>query len=121
MSLTVYHLKTCDTCRKAIKAMTAAGHELTLIDVRTDGVPAGELARIEKAVGWEKLLNTRSTTWRGLSETDKADMNAAKAIALLSEHPTLIKRPVIIRGANATQNAGLITVGWTKDVQAELG
>jgi len=113
MTLTVYHLKTCDTCRKAIKAMQAAGHELTLIDVRADGVPAAELARIEKAVGWEKLLNTRSTTWRGLSDADKADMDTTKAIALMSEHPTLIKRPVIDQGA-------LITVGWTKDVQAEL-
>jgi Spx/MgsR family transcriptional regulator len=113
MKLTVYHLKTCDTCRKAIKAMTAAGHDLTLIDVRADGVPSNELSLIEKAVGWEKLLNTRSTTWRGLSDTDKADIDASKAIALMSEHPTLIKRPVIKRDA-------LITVGWTKDVQAEL-
>ena len=113
MKLTVYHLKTCDTCRKAIKAMTAAGHDLTLIDVRADGVPSNELSLIEKAVGWEKLLNTRSTTWRGLSDTDKADIDASKAIAFMSEHPTLIKRPVIKRDA-------LITVGWTKDVQAEL-
>lgn len=113
MKLTVYHLKTCDTCRKAIKAMEATGHELTLIDVRADGVPAADLARIEKAVGWEKLLNTRSTTWRGLSESDKADMSADKAAALMGEHPTLIKRPVIDRGA-------LISVGWTKDIQAEL-
>lgn len=121
MKLTVYHLKSCDTCRKAIKAMTAAGHELSLIDVRADGVPSAELARIEKAVGWETLLNTRSTTWRGLSESDKADINTSKAIALMGEHPTLIKRPVIIRGADGAKNAGLITVGWTKDVQAELG
>jgi len=113
MKLTVYHLKTCDTCRKAIKALQAAGHELALIDVRADGVPTAELTRIENAVGWEKLLNTRSTTWRGLEAADKADMDAAKAIALIGEHPTLIKRPVIKRGA-------LITVGWTKDVQAEL-
>jgi len=113
MKLTVYHLKTCDTCRKAIKTMQAAGHDLTLIDVRADGVPAADLSRIEKAVGWEKCLNTRSTTWRELDDADKANMNAAKAITLMSEHPTLIKRPVIDRGA-------LITVGWTKDVQAEL-
>jgi len=118
MTLTVYHLKTCDTCRKAIKAMQAAGHELALIDVRADGVPAQDLVRIEKAVGWEKLLNTRSTTWRGLDDADKAEMDATKAIALMSEHPTLIKRPVIARGAN--QEGALITVGWTKEVQAEL-
>ena len=118
MILTVYHLKTCDTCRKAIKAMQAAGHELSLIDVRADGVPAAELSRIEKAVSWEKLLNTRSTTWRGLGDTEKTDMNTSKAIALMAKHPTLIKRPVIIRDEN--QAGDLITVGWTKEVQAEL-
>lgn len=118
MKLSVYHLKTCDTCRKAIKTMSAAGHDLTLIDVRADGVPAEELAHIAEAAGWEKLLNTRSTTWRGLGDADKADMNAAKAIALMSEHPTLIKRPVIAR---ETSGGALISVGWTKDVQAELG
>jgi len=117
MKLTVYHLKTCDTCRKAIKAMHAAGHELTLIDVRAEGVPAAELGRITNAVGWEILLNTRSTTWRGLSDTDKADMTETKAIALMSEHPTLIKRPLIAR--NMAEGA-LTTVGWTKDVQAQL-
>lgn len=118
MKLTIYHLKTCDTCRKAIKALQGAGHNLTLIDVRADGVPAAKLARLEKAVGWEKLLNTRSTTWRSLSDADKANMDATKAIRLMSEHPTLIKRPVIAR--NNSEGGALITVGWTKEVQAEL-
>jgi len=118
MKLTIYHLKTCDTCRKAIKALQGAGHNLTLIDVRADGVPAAKLARLEKAVGWEKLLNTRSTTWRGLSDADKANMDATKATRLMSKHPTLIKRPVIAR--NNSEGGALITVGWTKEVQAEL-
>ncbi len=111
MKLTAYHLKACDTCRKAIKAMTAAGHDLALIDVRADGVPPADLQRIIAAVGWDILLNTRSTTWRNLDAADKADMNAAKALSLMSAHPTLIKRPVIDTGTD-------ITVGWTKDIQA---
>jgi len=113
MTLTIYHLKTCDTCRKAIKAVNAAGHDPILIDVRADGISADKLNAIIKAVGWEALLNTRSTTWRGLSETDKADMNEEKATALMRAHPTLIKRPVIDTGLE-------ITVGWTKDVQARF-
>jgi arsenate reductase len=113
MNLAVYHLKTCDTCRKAIKAMAAAGHELTLIDVRADGVPTTDLKRFIEAVGWEVLLNTRSATWRNLDAADKTDMDAAKALALMSAHPTLIKRPVIDTGAE-------ITVGWTKEVQAKF-
>jgi len=113
MTLTVYHLKTCDTCRKAIKAMKTAGADPTLIDVRADGVPESALKHIAKSAGWEKLLNTRSTTWRGLSDTDKTDMDEVKALELMARHPTLIKRPIIDTGAQ-------IYVGWTEEVQAKF-
>lgn len=109
----IYHLKACDTCRKAIKALQAAGHEPELVDVRADGVDAQTLARLMAAVGRDTLLNTRSTTWRGLDEADRADMDDAKAVALMVAHPTLMKRPVIEVG-------GAVLVGWTKDVQAAL-
>lgn len=111
MKLTLYHLKTCDTCRKAIKALTAAGHDLTLIDVRADGVSPESLAHLLAQVGVDKLLNTRSTTWRGLSPEEKADITDVKALKLMTEHPTLIKRPVIDTGA-------AVTAGWTKTEQA---
>ena len=107
----IYHLKTCDTCRKAIKSLKAAGHEPALTEVRADGLPTEELAQIEAAVGYEKLLNTRSTTWRGLDASLKQDIDSAKALELIAQHPTLIKRPVIVKD-------GQITVGWAKDVQA---
>lgn len=112
MTLTVYHLKTCDTCRKAIKALRASGHELDLIDVRADGISCDALAELVSRTGWETLLNTRSTTWRGLSDANKSDLTEAKAIDLMAEHPTLIKRPVIVTGDT-------ISVGWKKDVQAQ--
>lgn len=109
-TLTLYHLKTCDTCRKAIKALS--DHDLTLIDVRADGIGAETLADLASAVGWEAMLNTRSTTWRGLDDSQKADMTEARAVALMGSHPTLIKRPVITDGDN-------VTVGWTKTQQAQ--
>ena len=109
----VWHLKTCDTCRKAIKALREAGHDPELTDVRADGVEAAALDRWMAAVGRERLLNTRSTTWRGLEDADKADLDDARAVALMAAHPTLIKRPVIEAG-------GAVHVGWTKDVQAAL-
>jgi len=111
MKLTIYHLKSCDTCRKAIKALEAAGHELSLIDVRADGMLADVLSRVTEQAGWEALLNRRSTTWRGLDESDKTEITTDKAIDLMRKHPTLIKRPVIISGDQ-------LTVGWTKDSQA---
>lgn len=112
MTLTVYHLKNCDTCRKAIKALEGAGHKLNLVDVRADGLPASELEKFVAALGYETVLNTRSTTWRGLDEADKSDLTADIAIALMTEHPTLIKRPIVTDGEK-------ITVGWKAEAQSE--
>ena len=108
----IYHLKTCDTCRKAIKSLSAAGHELELHDVRADGLDSAVLGTLEAALGYEALVNKKSTTWRGLSDTEKSSLTRENALALLGEHPTLMKRPVI-------ENAGHFTVGWSKSVQAE--
>ena len=109
----LYGLKNCDTCRKALKALENFGHQPDFHDVRVDGVTKAYLTKWARAAGWEKLLNTRSTTWRGLSDKDKANVDEKKAIALMAAHPTLIKRPVI-------EADDAITVGWTKDVQSKL-
>lgn len=101
----LYGLKTCDTCRKALKALENA----EFVDVRAQGVPAdvmqAALARFGTA-----LVNTKSTTWRGLSEVERE----ATPEALLADHPTLMKRPLIADG-------DVLYLGWTKDVQDALG
>lgn len=101
----IYGLKTCDTCRKAIKALPDA----RFVDVRAEGVPQ-DVMGAALAVFGEKLVNTRSTTWRGL---DDADRQGAPQ-DLLAAHPTLMKRPLIDDG-------GTLYLGWTKDVQNALG
>lgn len=108
----IYHLKTCDTCRKAIKALGAAGHEPELHDVRADGMDAATLETLEAALGFAVMVNKKSTTWRGLSDDVKAGLSRETALQLLQENPTLLKRPVI-------ENKGAYTIGWTKDVQAQ--
>lgn len=113
MSLKLYGLKNCDTCRKAHKALEAAGTSVDFIDIRGDAVSSDDIARWEESAGWETLLNTRSTTWRGLSDGDKSDIDASKALSLMTEHRALIKRPVIESGDN-------IYVSWSKAVQAAL-
>lgn len=96
--LTVWGLKTCDTCKKAVKWLSDEGIVHAVKDVRADGVPASELARWVDALGWEAVVNKSSTTWRGLPDADKNGLDAAKAKVLLAAHPTLIKRPVFISG-----------------------
>ncbi|QDY70210.1 Spx/MgsR family RNA polymerase-binding regulatory protein [Qingshengfaniella alkalisoli] len=104
--LKLYGLKTCDTCRKALKALEAGGKPVEFIDVRKTPPSAELLAQWLDQVG-DKLLNTKSTTWRGLDQVDRD----RPVVELLAEQPTLIKRPVI-------EGAGKVTVGWTKEVQA---
>ena len=103
-----FGLKACDTCRKALKTLEAAGMSPEVIDVRADGVTAADRAAILAAFG-DGALNTRSTTWRGLSESERA----RPAADLLADHPTLMKRPVIEKDGQWYQ-------GWTKDVQTAL-
>lgn len=110
----IYHLKTCDTCRKANKALRAAGYEPDLHDVRADGLDMATLRSLEKALGYEALVNKKSTTWRGLSDAQKSGLDRESALDLLAENPTLMKRPVI-------EHEGDMTVGWTKAVQEEYG
>jgi Spx/MgsR family transcriptional regulator len=92
--LTVYGLKTCDTCRKARKWLDAKGIAHEFRDVREDGLAKGDVARWVKAVGDETLINRRGTTWRGLSNAKRNDAVRGQAVQLMLDHPALIKRPV---------------------------
>lgn len=102
--MVLYGLKNCDTCRKALKNLPNAGFK----DVREDGVPPDVLKSAYVTFG-AQLLNTRSTTWRRLSEAERD----REPLDLLSEHPTLMKRPLIVTG-------DAFHLGWTKEVQANL-
>lgn len=113
MTLKFYGLKTCDTCRKAQKELTAAGVDFDVTDVRADGVAPATLAQWVEVHGWQKVLNTRSTSWRGLGDDEKNDIDAAKAVDLMVNHPTLIKRPVI-------EKDGQIFIGGMAAVKAAL-
>src|SRR3977135_2273871 len=48
-----------------------------------------------RVVGWETLLNRAGTTFRKLPESDKAGLTEKKAIALMRDQPSMIKRPVL--------------------------
>ncbi|MEL7093084.1 MAG: ArsC/Spx/MgsR family protein [Pseudomonadota bacterium] len=101
----IYGIKTCDTCRKATKALPDA----RFVDVRSDGISKSLIDRAREVFG-DALINTRSTTWRGLSETERAQDHET----LLSAHPTLMKRPLIVDGDT-------LHLGWNKETQAALG
>ena len=93
--LTIYGIPSCDTCRKARKWLTENNREHTFHDLRQDGLDIQMLDRWSRTLEWEKLLNTRSLTWRKIPEVDRAGMTKNRAMALMLEQPTLVKRPVL--------------------------
>lgn len=98
--ITLYGIKTCDTCRKARKALDAQGTPYRYHDLREDGLSGEQLDRFVDRAGMTALLNTRSTTWRAL---DAATQQAAKhdiahAHSLMLAQPTLLKRPLLDTG-----------------------
>ena len=93
--LTVYGIKSCDTCRKARKYLAENDIEFRFHDVRDDGLDIQMLERWGDRIDWQKLLNRQSLTWRKIPEVDRGDMSKERAFALMLEQPTLVKRPVL--------------------------
>ncbi len=98
----------CDTVKKARVWLDARGVTYAFHDYKKLGVDASTLNRWADAVGWEALLNRAGTTFRKLSEADKAGIDRAKAIALMVAQPSLIKRPVV-------EGDGMLLVGFKPD------
>ena len=95
--LTLYGIKNCDTVKKACRWLEDHGVKYQFHDFRQDGLDKKKLKNWLETLGWEALVNKRSTTWRNLSDTDKDISSNSKAITLLLANPTLIKRPVVVK------------------------
>jgi Spx/MgsR family transcriptional regulator len=93
--LTVYGIKQCDTCRKALTWLSQQGIEHRFHDFRTDGLQAGLLQEWLDSDFSGQLVNRRSTTWRQLDDAQR-EAEGAALLDLLLQHPTLIKRPVLV-------------------------
>lgn len=92
--LTLYIINTCDTCRKARKALEEKGIAFTTYDLRKDGLSAGLLEHILERVPLVNVVNKRSKTWRELSQEEQDSLDTS-ARQLLVKHPTLLKRPLL--------------------------
>ena len=95
MSLTIYGIKNCDTMKKARAWLDKAGHPYAFHDYKASGIDRARLEGWAGKVGWETLLNRSGTTFHKLPESDKAGLTGAKAIALMLDQPSMIKRPVL--------------------------
>jgi len=94
---TLYGITNCDTVRKARKWLEQNLIDYRFHDFRKDGLTPTQLLQLEQQLGWETLLNKRSTSWRKVDKSQQENINKESALALMLDQPTLIKRPVLER------------------------
>lgn len=111
--LTLFGISNCDTVRKARKWLTTHEVEFQFHDFRKQGLERKLVQAWVDDLGWETVVNKRGTTWRQLPADAKEPMDAIRAVELLVEHPTLIKRPVL-------QGPGVLSIGFSASKYEQL-
>lgn len=94
-SVTLYGIKNCDTVKKARAWLDASGVPYAFHDYKAEGIDRPRLERWAREVGWETLLNRAGTTFRKLPDDQKSGLDERKALALMLDQPSMIKRPVL--------------------------
>ena len=110
---TLYGIKNCDTVKKARRWLEDQGIDYEFHDFRVDGVDAGQIQQWLDELGWETVVNRRSTTWKELDPALREAMDADSALAAIIDAPTLVKRPVLDTGSERL-------VGFKSDTYAKI-
>jgi len=111
-AVTIYGIKNCDTMKKARTWLDDHGVKYAFHDYKAEGIDKARLETWAKNVGWETLLNRAGTTFRKLPDKDRVNVGETKAIALMVEQPSMIKRPVLDSG-------GKLIVGFKPETYAK--
>ena len=108
----IFGIKNCDTMKKAFAWLETNAVAYEFVDYKKAGIAEAHLPDWNARAGWEKLLNTRGLMWKKLSEEERADVDEAKALRLLAQYPSMIKRPVLDTGDQ-------LLVGFTPETYME--
>jgi len=98
VSNTLFGIKNCDTVKKARKWLDTQGINYRFHDFREDGLSKAQVAKWVAELGWETLVNKRSTTWKQLDANTRDNLNDSTVVPIILENPTLIKRPLLDTG-----------------------
>ena len=92
--IALYGIPNCDTVKKARTWLDKAGREYSFHDYKKEGADPERLARWVAEKGAEVVLNRRGTTFRKLTDADRARADI-DPVGLMAQQPSLIKRPVV--------------------------
>lgn len=93
--ITLYGISNCDTIKKTRKALETNNINFTFYDYKKQGCPPSLVTLFLEHFSHTELINTRGTTWRKIADDVKESLTAQSAIALMSENPSMIKRPLL--------------------------
>lgn len=96
--ITLYGIKNCDTVAKARKWLDEHRVEYRFHDFRADGLEPEAVESWLEELGWQQLVNRRSTSWKALDEVTRESMDESSALVAIMAQPTLIKRPLLDTG-----------------------
>ncbi len=105
--ITIYGIKNCDTVKKALNWLDDNKIKYHFHDYKKEGISEEKLKEFTKEFGWEKVVNSRGTTFRKLEESQKPT-NEAEAIEVMKEQTSIIKRPIL-------QGDGIFLIGFKTD------
>lgn len=112
MAITIYGIKNCDTMKKARSWLDEHDVAYDFHDYKASGIDRAHLEAWIDQAGWETVLNRAGTTFRKLPDTERENLTREKAITLMLEQPSMIKRPVL-------EGAAKLLVGFKPEVYAE--
>lgn len=117
MALTMFGIRNCDTVKKARAWLDTAGIACDFHDYKSLGAPPAELSAWVAALGWETVLNRSGTTFRKHAESERHDLDAGRAMALMLAHPSMIRRPML---AGEWHGRALLHAGFRPEDYAAL-
>ena len=98
--ITIYGIKNCDSVKKALKWLDEVDIKYQFHDYKKAGIDEADLQDFIREFGLEVVINKRGTSWKKLSDKQQQDaQNVSLAIELIKENTSLIKRPIIKKGA----------------------
>ena len=114
MAYTLYGIPNCDQVKKARNWLDGHDHAFIFHDFKKAGLSSSIVEGWLKQVSWETLVNKKGTTWRALSDEQKAGViDAQSATALMLASPSVIKRPVLVTDS-------VIQVGFADDIYQQI-
>jgi arsenate reductase len=114
MKQTLYGIPNCDTVKKARTWLAGQGHDFDFHDFKKQGLARERVAAWLEQLDWEVLVNRKGTTWRKLTDEQKAAVvDQASALELILQNPSVVKRPVL-------EGAGRLAVGFSDEQYRRL-